>query len=82
MERLSDWKFQSQPGEKYAYSNANYWVFSRRISEKEFQEYLKQKIFSPLRMDDSFTIAHSRDSAQNRQLNLMILDGRKLQYDN
>lgn len=52
------------------------------VSEKEFQEYLKQKIFSPLRMDDSFTIAHSRDSAQNRQLNLMILDGRKLQYDN
>ena len=52
------------------------------VSEKEFQEYLKQKIFSPLRMDDSFTIAHSRDSAQNQQLNLVILDGRKLQYDN
>src|SRR5699024_2685728 len=34
------------------------------ISEKEFQEYLKQKVFSPLGMDDSFTIAHSRDSAQ------------------
>src|SRR5699024_1416732 len=31
---------------------------------KEFQEYLKQKVFSPLGMDDSFTIAHSRDSAQ------------------
>lgn len=67
MERLHDWKLQSQPGEKYAYSNANYWVLAflvEEISEKEFQEYLKRKIFSPLGMNDSFTIAHSRDSAQ------------------
>ncbi|MER2237648.1 MAG: serine hydrolase domain-containing protein, partial [Psychrobacillus sp.] len=26
VERLSDWRLQANPGEKYYYSNANYWI--------------------------------------------------------
>jgi CubicO group peptidase (beta-lactamase class C family) len=62
--RLKDWKLKWQPGDKYRYSNANYWILARLvevISDMEFPQYLKQKIFSPLGMDDTLSAINSGD---------------------
>ena len=67
VERIHDWKLQSQPEEKYAYSNANYWILAylvEEISGIEFSQYLKQKVFSPLGMNDSLTTVSSKDFVQ------------------
>lgn len=67
VERIHDWRLQSRPGEKYAYSNANYWILAylvEQISGMEFSQYLKQKVFSPLGMHDSLTTVNSGDSVQ------------------
>lgn len=67
VDRLHDWKLQAQPGEKYAYSNPNYWILAflvEKVSGMKFSDYLKQKVFSPLGMDDSFTAVNSGDSVQ------------------
>lgn len=67
VDRLHDWKLQSNPGEKYAYSNANYWILARLVekaSEMEFSQYLKQKVFSSLGMNDSLTTVNSGDPVQ------------------
>ncbi|HLR52873.1 MAG TPA: serine hydrolase domain-containing protein [Candidatus Avamphibacillus sp.] len=70
VDRLHDWKLQSQPGDKYAYSNANYWILAQlveKISGMEFSQYLKQKIFTPLGMNDSLAAVNSRDPVQGLQ---------------
>ncbi len=62
--RLHDWKLMWQPGTKYSYSNANYWILARLIevtSGMEFPQYLKQKIFSPLGMEDTLSAINSGD---------------------
>jgi CubicO group peptidase (beta-lactamase class C family) len=62
--RLQDWKLNWQPGDKYSYSNSNYWILARLvevISGMEFPKYLKQKIFSPLGMDDTLSAINSGD---------------------
>ncbi|MCG7343730.1 beta-lactamase family protein [Sporosarcina sp. ACRSL] len=67
VERLNDWKLQSNPGEKYYYSNGNYWVLAllvEKVSGIEFSQYLKQKVFSPLGMNDSLATVNSGDSVQ------------------
>lgn len=67
VERLNDWKLQSNPGEKYYYSNGNYWVLAllvEKVSGIEFSQYLNQKIFSPLGMNDSLTTVNTGDSVQ------------------
>lgn len=67
VDRLHDWKLQSQPGDKYAYSNANYWILAQLVEEisgMEFSQYLKQKIFTPLGMNDSLTAVNSGDPVQ------------------
>lgn len=67
IERIHDWKLKWQPGEKYSYSNANYWILARLVevtSGVEFPEYLKQKIFSPLGMDDTLSAINTGDSVK------------------
>jgi CubicO group peptidase (beta-lactamase class C family) len=67
VERLHDLKLQSDPGEKYAYSNPNYWILAylvEKVSGIEFADYLEKKIFSPLEMDDSLTAVNSGDSVE------------------
>ncbi|WP_253278896.1 serine hydrolase [Psychrobacillus sp. FJAT-21963] len=62
--RLHDWKLQSNPGEKYLYSNANYWTLAylvEEISGMEFNDYLTQNVFSPLGMNDSLSVVNSGD---------------------
>ncbi|WP_242634607.1 serine hydrolase domain-containing protein [Bacillus timonensis] len=64
VERMNDWKLQSNPGEKYYYSNGNYWLLAllvEKVSGMEFSQYLKQKVFSPLGMNDSITTVNSGD---------------------
>jgi CubicO group peptidase (beta-lactamase class C family) len=64
VERIRDWKLQSQPGEKYAYCNANYWILAylvEEISGMDFDDYLKLEVFSPLGMNDSLTTVNSID---------------------
>lgn len=64
VERFHDWKLQSKPGEKYYYSNANYWTLAylvEKISGMEFHDYLRQKVFLPLEMKDSISLVNSRE---------------------
>ena len=67
VERLNRWKLQSNPGEKSFYSNANYWILAylvEEISGIDFPQYLKQKLFSPLGMNDSLVTVTSKDSVK------------------
>lgn len=62
--RLQDWKLNWQPGDKYLYNNANYWILARLVevvSGMEFPQYLKQKIFFPLGMADTLSAINSGD---------------------
>jgi CubicO group peptidase (beta-lactamase class C family) len=64
VERLQDRQLKWQPGDKYLYSNPNYWILARLvevISGMEFPQYLKQKIFSPLGMDNTLSAINSGD---------------------
>lgn len=64
IERLHNWKLNWQPGDKYLYSNPNYWILARLVevvSGMEFPQYLKQRIFSPLGMDDTLSAINSGD---------------------
>ncbi|MDF2834679.1 MAG: serine hydrolase [Paenibacillus sp.] len=56
--RLHDWRLQSNPGDRYAYSNANYWILARLVEEasgEKFARYLDRKLFTPLGMDDTLS---------------------------
>ncbi|KAA9023954.1 serine hydrolase domain-containing protein [Niallia endozanthoxylica] len=62
VERLQDWELQSEPGEKYLYSNANYWTLAylvEQMSGMSFNDYLTQKVFLPLGMTDSISLVNS-----------------------
>ncbi len=67
IDSLHDWKLQRNPGEEFAYSNANYWILARLvevISGMEFSDYLDEKIFSPLGMNDTLSTDNSTDPVQ------------------
>lgn len=60
--RLHNWKLNWEPGTKYLYSNANYWILARLIevvSNMEYPEYLKEKIFKPLGMENTLSAINS-----------------------
>ncbi|WP_099364253.1 serine hydrolase domain-containing protein [Fredinandcohnia onubensis] len=64
VERFYDWQLQSDPGQKYFYSNANYWTLAylvEQMSEMTFHDYLTQKVFVPLGMNDSISVVNSGD---------------------
>lgn len=64
VERMYDWKLLSNPGEHYSYSNGNYWVLAflvERVSGIEFAQFLKQKVLSPLEMNDSIPTVNTGD---------------------
>lgn len=65
VERLRQWKLQSNPGEKHFYSNANYWILAwlvQNVSGMEFAAYMDTKVFTPLGMDESLAPVNSRDA--------------------
>ncbi|MBX3243699.1 MAG: beta-lactamase family protein [Acidobacteria bacterium] len=46
------------PGEKWSYSNTGYLLLAtviERVSGRSFDQYLKQKIYKPLKMNNTFT---------------------------
>lgn len=68
VERLQQWKLQSNPGEKHSYSNANYWILAwlvENVSGMEFAAHLNASLFSPLGMDDSLAPVNSGDAIPN-----------------
>nr|WP_313893686.1 serine hydrolase domain-containing protein [Psychrobacillus sp.] len=69
--RLHDWKLQSKPGEKYLYSNANYWTLAYLVEEISgigFNDYLTQNVFSPLGMNDSLSVVNSGDITKELEI--------------
>jgi D-alanyl-D-alanine carboxypeptidase len=53
---VAEYPLQFQPGEKWAYSNTGYYLLGRIIekaSGKSYAEFLQERIFRPLRMDDT-----------------------------
>lgn len=64
VKRVQKWQLQSNPGERYSYSNANYWILAwlvENISGMEFAAYLDTKLFAPLGMDDSLSPVNAGD---------------------
>lgn len=64
VERLYNWKLKWQPGDRYLYSNPNYWILARLvevISGVEFTQYLEENIFTPLGMNDTLTMINAGD---------------------
>jgi len=58
-----------EPGEKFEYSNTGYIMLAtiiERVSGKSFEDYLKEKIFIPLRMKNTFVY---RSRYQPKKLN-------------
>lgn len=55
---LSNTQLNNRPGEKFEYSNANYLILGlivESVSHQSYGEYVKDHIFSPLDMRNSFT---------------------------
>ena len=58
-----------KPGKKYQYSNTGYLLLAEivsRISGQSFSEFVKEKIFSPLGMTNSFIIDNWQEVIKNR----------------
>lgn len=50
-------KIEFEPGKKYSYSNTGYLLLGtiiERVSGKSFEDYLTEKIFTPLKMENTF----------------------------
>lgn len=50
-------KSEFEPGKKYSYSNTGYLLLGtiiERVSGKSFEQYLDEKIFTPLKMENTF----------------------------
>lgn len=65
--RLEGWKLMWNPGEKYNYSNPNYWVLARLVevvSGLPFEDYLKQNIFIPLGMNETLSTINTSDEVE------------------
>lgn len=57
------------PGEKWAYSNSNYVILAgivERVSGKPFPQFLKENIFQPLGMNDTFVQDGTGRTAKGR----------------
>ncbi|MBL4715425.1 MAG: beta-lactamase family protein [Bacteroidia bacterium] len=60
--------FKYRLGEKYSYSNIGYGILGLAISRaanKPFMELVKEKIFKPLKMTNSFFIVPNEDTPRN-----------------
>ena len=62
--RMQDWKLQSEPGNQYAYSNANYWILAQlveKVSGHTLDQYLNMNVFTPLGMDNTLSTVNADD---------------------
>ena len=54
---LRNYKLGSNPGDSFEYSNANYQILGfliQKISKKSLAQFIRENIFEPLEMNDSF----------------------------
>lgn len=62
---IADLSVASTPGTTYTYSNLNYRTLARLVevvTETPFDQYLEEKIFTPLGMDDTTSVISTRDA--------------------
>lgn len=55
-------RLRNKPGEKFSYSNTGYEVLAsliERISNKTLAAFMKERVFGPLKMRDTFTLSSS-----------------------
>jgi CubicO group peptidase (beta-lactamase class C family) len=67
LEKASTTKFS--PGTKWAYSNSGYVVLGlvvAKVSGKTFAEFLRERIFAPLKMDYTLTYEKGKSEVTNR----------------
>ena len=58
-------------GRNFDYSNTGYFVLAsiiEKVSGKSYGDFLKENIFEPLQMNDSFAYSFENDSIKNNQL--------------
>jgi CubicO group peptidase (beta-lactamase class C family) len=58
------------PGQKFDYSNTGYFVLAsivEKVSGLSFGDFIKQNIFEPLQMKDSFVYSFEMDSVRTNQ---------------
>lgn len=61
-----------KPGSKFNYSNTGYFVLAsivEKVSKKSFSSFMKENIFDPLEMNDSFVYSFENDVVKENQLN-------------
>lgn len=67
-----------KPGEKYQYSNTNYHLLAmviRKLTGKAYGEFLAERIFKPLKMDDT-TIVSLRGIVERRAAGYLMEGGK------
>ncbi len=67
LEKQKETKFP--PGAKWAYSNSGYVVLGlivAKVSGKSFPEFLRDRIFAPLKMDHSVALVKGKNDVSNR----------------
>lgn len=60
-----------RPGRRFDYSNTGYFVLAsiiEKISGKSYASFLKENIFEPLQMNDSFVYSYTYDPIRDNQL--------------
>lgn len=62
-------KLKSVPGERYSYSNSNYLLLGliiQKVSGKTYREFIKENIFHPLDMDNSYVYDETVENIPGR----------------
>jgi len=68
----------SEPGEGYHYSDTGYILLGlivENVTQRSFDDVLKERIFEPLNMDDSYLMFYSEPKNENTVLADVWLDG-------
>jgi len=63
LKRLLDLPIEAGPGQKWSYSNTNYWLLARvieKVSELTYAQYMQERIFTPLGMTSTRTALPSQ----------------------
>lgn len=61
-----------KPGSKFNYSNTGYFVLAsvvEKVSGISFSDFVKENIFDPLEMENSFVYSYENDTIKENQLN-------------
>ncbi|NVK52254.1 MAG: beta-lactamase family protein [Flavobacteriaceae bacterium] len=60
-----------RPGRNFDYSNTGYFVLAsiiEKIANTSYASFLKENIFNPLQMNNSFVFSHTKDTVRTNQL--------------